>query len=56
MATILTKCKRNVTKPSRKTSDLPMGVSMLTLSGFRICKMSSGQLPSTTLVRRKPTG
>ncbi|MCF7908734.1 MAG: hypothetical protein K9L86_07695 [Candidatus Omnitrophica bacterium] len=56
MATELAKAKKNVTKLSRKSSDLPLGISMLTLSGFRICQMSNRQLASTALLKRKSTG
>lgn len=54
MAT-LTKCKKTLIKSSRKNRDLPLGVSMLTLSGFRICQMRNRQLASVALVRGKQT-
>jgi len=51
--TTLTKGKKSLTKSSRKNRNLPLGVSMLTLSGFRICQMRERQLAAATLVKGK---
>jgi len=53
MSQILTKSKKSIVKSSRKQRDLPLGVSMLTLSGFRICQMRNKQLASVNLTKPK---
>ncbi|MBU2473655.1 MAG: hypothetical protein KKG91_02865 [Candidatus Omnitrophica bacterium] len=53
MTTVVEKAKKNSLKPSPKEQTLPVGVSMLTLSGFRICQMSNTQLAQAALLRRK---
>ena len=53
MTTVVEKCKKNSLKLNQKGQSLPVGVSMLTLSGFRICQMNNIQLVQADLLRRK---
>lgn len=55
MATGLTKYKKSVTKSNRKAGNISLGVSILTLSGFRICQMHSRQLAIASLTKHKST-
>ena len=53
MIVVAEKSKKSFFKVGQREENLPVGVSMLTLSGFRICQMRSIQLTNVALLRRK---
>jgi len=53
MIVTIEKAKKNSFRVGQREHNLPVGVSMLTLSGFRICQMRSTQLNQVALLKRK---